>query len=205
MIGKKVGLFGGTFDPIHFGHLNLAAQLKQIHHLDEVWFVPTSLSPFKTDTPPIRASHRLKMLEIALEGREGFSIWEHEIHSKGPSYTVETVLAAMRQFPDNQFFLLLGEDALLRYHLWNRHKQLLDLIPFLIGARPEEDVIQALKAGEYEREKLKEGVTPIQEISVSSTDVRLRLKKKLNCDHLVPRKVLDYIYENQLYSSPEAA
>lgn len=202
---KKIGLYGGTFNPFHFGHLNLAFEILEIKNLDEVWLIPTRVSPLRTDEPLIDVQHRLNMLSLALEGISHFKICEIELKRTGPSYTIDTVKEIQKAYPEEIFFLILGEDAVCRFQEWKEIHELSRLIPFLIGSRPGFNLETELKKlFELDRELLQailKGLVPTKQMEICSTDLRQRLEKRLYCGHLIPAKTLDYIYENQLYFS----
>lgn len=183
---KKVGLFGGSFDPIHLGHLNLAVQLSEIHGLDEVLFCPAFCSPFKTNAPPVASPHhRLAMLGLALQGIPHFKITTLEIDRKGPSYTIDTVRAL--QFKDTQLHLLLSEESAAHLDRWKEASELIKLAPPLIGARTQSS-------------HTSQNITKIKVFEISSTQVRERLSLSRYCGHLVPERVLDYIRIHHLYT-----
>ncbi len=194
---RRIGLFGGSFDPVHFGHLNIALQLKELAHLDEVLFCPAFVSPFKVEEAPLATGdQRLEMCKLALEGLEGCSVCDIEVRRGGTSYAIETVKALGRGV-----HLMLSEDALLRLHLWKDAEDLLKLAPPVIGLRhpvlggynPQgfsADVQKLIENGRYK--------TRIMEIS--STDIRRRLARGDYClGHIMPRKVIDYIHKHRLY------
>jgi nicotinate-nucleotide adenylyltransferase len=187
---KTVGFFGGSFDPLHFGHIHLAIQLSEIHHLDEVLFCPAFCSPFKTASPP-KASpeHRLQMLRLGLEDIPQFKITSLEIEQKGPSYTIDTLRHL--QAPNLQFRLLLSRDVALHLDQWKDFLSILRLAPPLIGLRGE--------AEDNLLPELKPGLTTTPMLDISSTEIRGRLAQKLYCGHLVPAKTLDYIHTHRLY------
>lgn len=167
---KTVGFFGGSFDPIHFGHIALAVQLMETHKLDEILFCPAFCSPFKTASPPIATPlQRLAMLKAALELPQ-FNITTLELDRPGPSYTIDTLRSL--QTPKAHFRLLLSDEAAAHLDKWKETQELLRLAPPLISPR----------------------IFPI-----SSTDVRARLKKNLYCGHLIPAKSLEYIQKHRLY------
>jgi len=200
---KRVGLFGGTFDPLHFGHLNLAFELLENGRLDEIWFIPTSQSPCKLDQLPCPAHHRLKMTELATAPVPNFHVIDHEILQKGPSFTIDTVEFLLKKYgATRHFFLLLADDCLHSFRQWKEFKKLITTIPFLVGRRssydPQED-FQSLGLTPEEQKRIMEGFVQSARFEISSTQVRERLKKRVSCIHLIPEKVLDYIYENQLY------
>lgn len=189
---KTIGLFGGSFDPIHFGHINLAIQLMEIHRLDEVIWMPAHCSPFKTSAPPHASpKDRLAMLKAALEGIPQFRILPLELERHGPSYTIDTVRALSSE--NASLRLLLSEEAAAHFSQWKEADELLRLAPPLIGGR---------RAGDPPRlpDALRPAFTPTRILEISSTEVRERLKKKLYCGHLIPAKALDYIHLHHLYS-----
>jgi nicotinate-nucleotide adenylyltransferase len=189
---KKLGILGGSFDPIHLGHLNLATSLKQLCHLDEVLFVPAFCSPFKGDSlPQASPEDRLKMVELAIADVPEFSLIDWEIHAKTPSYTIDTV-RRLSEDPTLQLHLLLGDDQVARFSLWKEAEELVRLSPPLIGTRLGKEVNFPIPGSQSVK-------IPIFE--ASSTQIRERLSKKLPCEHLLPASVLDYIRKHQLYSS----
>jgi nicotinate-nucleotide adenylyltransferase len=187
---KTIGFFGGSFDPIHFGHINLALQLLEIHRLDEVLFCPAYCSPFKTETPPVSGEQRLEMLRLALQGIPRFRITSIEIEKKGPSYTIDTLRSLKGE---GNFRLLLSEEAAGRFGQWKESAELLRLAPPLIGMRDPASF-------RTKNLKLKSGYTKTQIFDISSTEVRRRLKKGLYCGHLVPKPALDFIHAYKLYT-----
>lgn len=200
---KRVGIFGGTFDPIHFGHLHLAVSLSEAHHLDEVWWVPAAANPLKKDSPE-DARHRLAMLQLALEGLSKFKIVDCEIKRPGPSYTVDTLRALKDEFgKDIAFHLLLGEDSLSSFSKWKEAEEVLKLASPLIGSRQGTTFPEGLALPKEMLTALKKGWTPGPVVQISATDVRKRLKESRFCGHLVPWKVLDYIFKNRLYFSEQ--
>lgn len=204
MTKKRVGLYGGTFNPIHFGHLNLAITLKEKQDLSEIWFIPTHVTPLRAQTPSLSPHHRLKMLELALEEIPGFEICEEELNRPPPSYTVDTVKEILKKYPSFDFFLLFGEDSLLRFREWKDPLEIVKLVPLFIGSRRNIELVKRLPSLGFREEigaAIRKGMVETPQIEISATQTRERLKKRLYCGHLMPAKVLDYIYENQLYSN----
>lgn len=197
---KKIGLYGGTFDPVHFGHINLALSLKEIHQLDEVWFCPAYINPHKKEQAPlVSAEQRLEMLELALEGLPSFFVLDIEIKKKSTSYTIDTIrsLLAREEGKQEQLFLLLGEDALQNFAQWREPEEIVKLVPLLIGMRESSYNLESFPTDL--QSAIKKGMTRTRVMDISSTEVRDRLKKRLYCGHLVPAKILDYITRNGLY------
>ena len=186
---KVVGFFGGSFDPIHFGHINLAIELMEKCALDKVLFCPAFCSPFRGDHPPQTSpSHRLNMVRLGIEGIPQFSVLPCEVEQPGPSYTIDTIKALQK--PGIQYHLLLSDESAAHFAQWKNASELLHLAPPLVGSRHH---------GHLEFDpNAKAIVTKIFEIS--STEVRRRLHEGKPCSHLVPAKVLDYIQTHRLYS-----
>jgi len=203
-VQKKIGLFGGTFNPIHFGHINLALELQEKHLLDEVWFIPSLLSPFRTQENFPAIEHRLNMLALASSEIPQFKICDLELKRSPPSYTIDTIKEILKCSPEHSFFLLLGEDCLVRFMEWKEPVEIVRRVPLCVGSRPDSDFAQLLPQLGFNDEissAIQKGLTPTRQMQISATDLRERFKKKLYSGHLLPGKVLDYIYENQLYST----
>lgn len=201
--GRSIGLLGGTFDPPHFGHLNLAIEIKERKNLEEIWFVPANLSPFR-DKSLASPQQRLKMLSLAVDRLPYAKILESEIHRPPPSYTIETLLALEQDYPEDQFFLILGEDSAVRFSEWRSAELIAKKIPLIIGGRTAEEgclkkVLHNGLDSALIAERMREGFTEISLMDISSTVIRERLKQGLYSYHLLPSNVLDFIYENQLY------
>ncbi len=175
------GFLGGSFDPIHFGHLNLAISLKEAAGLEKVIICPAWVSPFKEGKKMTSPEHRLNMCRLAFEDLEGFEVLDYEIKKGGPSYTIDTI-----KYLNRPLRLLLGDDQMEDFSRWKEADLLKKLAPPLIGSRHK-----------------KSGEPPIPIMEISSTLIRDRLGKGLPCTHLVPHKVLDYIFKNDLYSSSD--
>jgi nicotinate-nucleotide adenylyltransferase len=191
-----VGLMGGTFNPIHNGHLHLALMLREIHALEEVWFIPSLQNPLKEEMP-IPFEHRYKMVERAISTVPGFKALSIESERAAPSYTIDTVKELQKRFPTTKFHLLLGDDTILSLHAWKNIKELLEMCPPLVGTRqPVPCMDPRIK------ELIEKGITPIPILDISSTFLRERLKNNLYSNHLIPAPVLDYIKQNGLYYLP---
>lgn len=192
---KQIGFFGGTFDPIHFGHLNLAMELLEKGKLDEILFCPAHCSPFKVKKPPIATpQERYEMLAAVLADFPSCEITPIEIERKGPSYTIDTLRQLQKK--GTQYRLILSEEAVERFHEWHEPEELLRLAPPIIGSRS----VAHSWSGPY-GEKLKKNIVKTSLFDISSTEVRERLRRKLCCAHLIPQKALDYINQNDLYFS----
>jgi len=133
---KRVGLLGGTFDPIHNGHLGLAGETMQLFNLQKVLFIPVSRSPHKLHYRPTSSEHRVAMLALALQDEPRMQVSRVEEERQGPSFTADTVAVLQKQLPGGRFFLIMGADAFLDLHCWYRFDQLLRMTSLIVGSRP---------------------------------------------------------------------
>ena len=195
---RKIGVLGGSFDPLHFGHLNMAIALLESRKLDQVVFCPARISPFKEVTPPIASDHRLAMVALGIQGIKEFSILDWEITRPGPSYTVETI-QKLKTASEADLYLLLGEDQLAGLHRWHNVDQLFSLCTPLIASR-ETNATAALAVSPELQALIAQNRIKIPLMEISSTVVRERIKQKKMCSHLVPHLILDYIKQHRLYS-----
>lgn len=197
---KHVGLYGGTFDPIHIGHLNLALEIMERRKLDAVWFCPASVSPHKIDATATSADHRLEMVRLAVEGVPGLEVIDLELHRPPPSYTIDTVRHLIQSHPKTTFHLILGSDSVELFPRWREAEELVRLAPPLIGRR----TCGARIPSDYPasmREVVKAGWVETSVVEISSSKIRERLHAGEYCNHLLPRAVADYVKTRQLYCS----
>lgn len=195
---KRIGLFGGSFDPVHMGHLHLALSLFEIHGLKEVWFIPAQVNPFKQNDLPRPFEDRAAMLSLALQDLPMFRVEEIERDLPAPSYTIDTVRALLKEHPQEHFALLLGEDAVASLPQWKNVHELLDLVPLLVGSRVQK-LSPVFPADPPILRAIQAGWTPLPCLEISATELRKRFHLGLYCRHLVPGRVVDYIYKNGLY------
>jgi nicotinate-nucleotide adenylyltransferase len=196
---KRVGILGGSFDPLHFGHLNMAIALLESHGLDTVLFCPARVSPFKMKSPYGAApEHRLAMVRCGIQKIPHFSILDWEINHTGPSYTIDTI-KHLKNESDADLFLLLGEDQLPDLHNWKEVDHLFSLCTPLIASRKINRPLSLLHLSSPVHSLISQGRTKIPIMEISSTTIRERLSQKKSCQHLVPDLILDYIERHQLY------
>jgi nicotinate-nucleotide adenylyltransferase len=199
LISKAVGFYGGTFDPVHFGHLNLALEMLEKRHLDEIWFCPAAISPHRLKENPTPGHHRKAMLERALSSLPFFRVLDNELEREGPSYTVDTLRALKEQDESIQLFLILGEDAVPGFFSWHQPKEILKIAELLVGTRPGFLNKLPLNGDPEILKAIQKGLTITRVMEISSTEIRARLCQSLYCGHLVPKEVLDYIMTHRLY------
>ncbi len=201
----RVGVFGGTFDPVHTGHLLLAEQAREQGRLDEVWFVPAPRPPHKDEPALTRFEQRVEMLALALAGNPAFRIDELEKERGGPSYTVDTLAELRRRHPTHEFFLLIGSDTLHDLPLWHDPAGVLERAGLLVMARPNSPVltVEQLRV----RLRLPDGVPlrlevmEMPQIDISSRDLRRRAAAGRSLRYFLPRAVECYIHDKRLYRS----
>ncbi len=192
---KRVGFFGGTFDPLHFGHINLCLSLMEALLLDEVIVCPCG-TPVMGKQPVASPLQRFEMTKLFFEDIPHIHVIDAEIRRES-SYTVDTLKALKKERGDAELFLMLGVDTIQNFPQWKNPEEIMQLSTSAIGRRSGVVMpsFQEPFKSYFEKKDLK---VPIFEIS--STEVRKRLRQKQLCAHLVPAKVLDYIYQNGLYS-----
>ena len=188
----KLGIFGGSFDPVHLGHLMVAQSAMEELDLDRLFFVPAAQSPFKPDSRPAPASVRLQMLRMACASRPDYEVDAQEIMRGGVSYTIDTVRDFAHRFPGAGLFYLIGADHVAKLPLWREAKDLARMAEFVVIPRPGEEVSAF---PEPFRGRALAGFP----FAVSSSQIRERVKAGLRIDHLVPAPVVEVIRNNGLY------
>lgn len=202
---QRIGIFGGTFDPVHLGHLIMADQCREQAELDQVWFIPAARPPHKQDRPLTGFVHRAEMLALAIAGMPAFRVDELEKDRPGPSYTAETLQELQGRHPDTRFALLLGSDCLPDLPGWKNPTRIIELAELLVFSRPgwslraEEEVRQSLNLAAETPFRLRVIHAPL--IDIASHDLRERVAHHRSIRFLVPRAVECYIEEKKLYSS----
>ena len=199
----RLGLLGGTFDPVHYGHLLLAEYCRTECELDNVWFIPAAIAPHKTDNDSTPPQQRVEMLELAIAGHEAFEICGIEVDRGGVSYTVETLRELTASSPQKELFLLLGADSLLDLPNWKEPKQICSLATLLVVSRPtiappDFDCLKAI-ASPTQLERVQKHHVQMPSIGISSSEIRRRVANGLSIRYQTPRAVEKYIAANQLY------
>lgn len=205
-MSQRIGVFGGTFDPVHLGHLVLAQDAFERLELDRLLWVPCRTPPHKNGGALASPEDRAAMLELAVEGDPRFEVSRVELERDGPSYTIDTILALRERHPGARFVLLLGADTLLELHSWRRIGDLLDLCETAALPRPGSDLSDRTAADlGFADPELAERVWAHRVdghlVDLSSTEIRMRLAEGLSIRYLVPDPVAMYIAEHRLYGS----
>jgi nicotinate-nucleotide adenylyltransferase len=189
---KRIGLFGGSFDPVHLGHLLVARSACEEAGLDRLFFIPAAQSPFKHDTPLGSASDRLRLLRLALAGCARYEVDDQEIRRGGVSYSIDTVRHFASRHADAALFYLIGADHLAQLPKWRDAGALAALAAFLVIPRPGEP---AFALPDCFRLTHLTGIP----VGVSSSMIRARVKDGQPIDHLTPAPVAEAIHNNRLY------
>lgn len=189
---KTVGIYGGTFDPIHLGHLITAQSVLEIRKLDKLIFIPSFISPHKIDRVSSSPQHRLNMLKLAIKGISYFDFTSLEIKRGNISYTIDTISALKSKHKNIE--LIIGYDNLISFDTWKDPDKILGLVQLVVLRRKVKE--EAIKKNKY-FDKAIFIDTPL--IEIYGTDIRTRVRNDKNIDFLVPQKVMAYIYKHKLY------
>lgn len=184
-------MLGGTFDPIHHGHLAAASEVCAALGLDQVLFAPTNRQPFKDGFDSASPEHRLAMCRLAVEGDSRFAVTPVDIERGGITYTVDTLTDLHAQLPDTSLYFITGADALARLGEWRDAHRLTGLAQFVGVTRPGHSLPQL---------ETPHALVEVPALAVSSTDVRRRVRAGAPVRYLVPRAVADYIAQHDLYA-----
>jgi nicotinate-nucleotide adenylyltransferase len=208
-----IGIYGGTFDPVHFGHLRPAVDVYSLLNLSKIRFIPCGQPPHR-NAPIASAQQRLEMLRLAVEPQADFIVDDREINRSGPSYMVETILSLVNDFPDEKFCLIVGMDAFVNFDTWKDWVKITELASLVITQRPrfEPDSIPGSELIQYMNEKRindkdefinAEGThcffCGVTQMDISSTSIRSQVCDGKSIDYLVPEKVAHYIHDQNLY------
>lgn len=197
----RIGIYGGTFDPVHMGHLVLAETCREQCHLDRVIFIPAGIPPHKQGRELTAGPLRAEMLEFAVAGHPEFSVDRSEIKRTGPSYTVDTLRGLRQAYPNDELFFLMGADSLAEFSLWKEPREIAALASLVVvnrGTQPPpelEPLVPLLGA---------ESVARIQRVAmpgidISASDLRRRAHSGQSLRYLTPRAVERFIIERQIY------
>jgi nicotinate-nucleotide adenylyltransferase len=200
---KRVGIIGGSFDPVHTGHLVIAQDALEKLELSEITFVPAAIPPHKQHMQQADAAHRYDMLQLATEADLRFSVSDIEIRRGGVSYTIDTVRHLQEERPDVEWVLIVGSDTLVDLHNWYKIDELLGLCEVASFLRPGESSLQEIerkvKLPEASKTTLLGNIIEAHLIEISSTEIRMRVAEGLGIRYLVPPEVEMYIFEHGLY------
>ena len=203
-MANRVGLFGGSFDPIHFGHLIGARQIAEHFNIQRLVLIPSARPPHKVKRPITDARHRLEMARLAVAGDPLFEVDDLELHRDGPSYSIDTVSEFRRRLgPDVELFWLIGSDSLPELVTWHRAAELVKLVRMVTFTRPgwKPPALESLagKLGQEEAAQLLHDCVQTAAIDISATDIRQRAATGKSTRYLLPEAVQSYIIAHRLY------
>jgi nicotinate-nucleotide adenylyltransferase len=219
-VKERIGLFGGTFNPIHLGHLKAAEDVRRSLGLDRVLFIPSYIPPHKESGSIASAADRYRMVELACLGHEGFAASPVEVEAHEKSYSIVTLSKIKAQHPGAWLFFVLGIDAFLEIGTWREYERVLAECLFIVTSRPGFDLAAAtgvlggrlasriarVAEGESVADSLllqfSVFLVPIRALDISSTDIRDRIRRGESPEGLVPESVAGYIRDHHLYAGP---
>lgn len=186
----KLGIYGGSFNPIHIGHLIIAEYVREHCNLDKILFIPLGTASHKNDNLLLDKNKRFDMVKVAIEDNENFLISDIELKKEKTSYTIDTLLELKKMYPNDELYEIIGEDSAVDIELWKDYNKLLELAKFIVLKRPNYNLKK-----DYKNMELIDNI----QIEISSTDIRNRIKNNKSTKYLLSEKVYNYIKENNLY------
>lgn len=195
----RLGIFGGSFDPVHHGHLALARACQEQAALDEVWFVPTAVQPLKQHGPHASNDQRVEMLRLAIGGEPAWRVCTLEIDRGGKSYTVDTLGQMRAERPNDTFFLLLGSDTLRDVARWKDPRELFRLATPLVVHRAGDAEPDLVPLASLCATTTQPQIIEMPAVQASSTEIRRRVAAGEACQKFVPNAVLNYILRQGIY------
>lgn len=199
---QRIGIMGGTFDPIHYGHLILAEHVRAKAMLDKVIFIPAMVPPHKQDLTITDSSHRLAMLLLAIASNPAFEVSDLELSSKDVSYTIHTLTKLKIMYGDDAtFYFITGSDTIFEIEKWHDYKTLLKSAGFIVGNRPgfREGALDRHVAYLNHKYESAVSIVDIPEVDISSTEIKRRVREHDSIRYLVPESVESYIFDHELY------
>ena len=202
----RIGVFGGSFDPVHIGHLWIAEAALESLELDEIRWIPAATSPLKPNGPVATEEDRLQMLRLAVSGCEKHIIDDREIRRGDVSYTVDTITDLQQEFPDAQLLIIIGSDSLASIREWHESERLLELaVPAVVQRGGEAELDFSVLQGLVDQDRIeliRQHVIPMPVIEISSRDLRRRLANERSIRFRTPRAVEAMIQSQNIYKRP---
>lgn len=199
---KRVGILGGTFDPIHLGHIRLGKEAIQQFALDMLWVMPSPNPPHKTNKQILPYDRRIEMIKLAISNLEKFTISELEVYREGKSYTSETLEELKKRYPNIYFYFIMGADSLYEIETWNRPEVIMKLSEILVADRKYEKSNERLETQiQYLRQKYQARIERIyyEKLDISSEQIRKKVQVGEDIGTYVDYRVKDYIQKYNLY------
>ena len=208
-MAESIGIMGGTFDPVHYGHLRPALDVAEQLNLAQIHLIPNAIPPHRAQ-PQATAEQRLEMLHLAIKDCPEFVIDDRELQRQGESYTVDTLLSLRQDFPENPLYLLIGTDAFLYIQTWHRWQELLQLAHIVVMERPDEILVMPDKLNKWYQQYLaskddakqfsgKIWPVKVTQLAISATEIRQKIAQGLTPQFLLPDTVIHFIKQSGLY------
>jgi nicotinate-nucleotide adenylyltransferase len=208
-MSQRIGIFGGSFDPLHVGHLIIAEQFREGLRLDQVRFLPAKVSPFKQEQLPTTDKQRIEMLRLAIGAHPAFAIDDSEIRRGGVSYSIDTVRELQTQILGAEWFMLIGADSLTDFAKWKEPGELLDRVQLVVARRGGHgeiawDALRGLTTP-ANIERIRSTAIDVPAMEIASRDIRHRVQHGRSIRYLVPASVEAYIREHKLWQRLEGS
>ncbi len=207
---KRIGIMGGTFNPVHNGHLLLAQEAREQYALDKVWFLPAKRPPHKEKDEIVEDDVRLEMLKLAIEGNPAFSVSLLEMQrTKELTYTYDTMMELKKTYPEFEFYFMIGQDSLFCLHKWSHYEELLRGMAFLVAPRGGEkqgmEEMKEIISLYEEKYRARIGLIDMPFIEISSTDIREKAKTGRAVKYYLPDCVEEFIRTHHIYGEEKKA
>jgi nicotinate-nucleotide adenylyltransferase len=196
---QKIGILGGSFNPIHTGHLSIAQLALDFFSLSHIIFVPTKYHPHQKESLTVSAPQRAEMVEIAIESNPNFSVWYGELNRNKVSYTIDTISQLSTKYPNAQLYLIVGADNLESFTSWYKYEEILSQVTLAATDRPNSKIIVPKELNEFDVK-----IFPSPKWGISSTEIRNYIAGGLSGNYLLPEKVVSYIKKNNLYTGEKS-
>lgn len=198
---KNIAVYGGSFDPIHYGHISLAEAAFNELNIDKLYFLPAGIQPFKRNLKVTSKEHRLNMLKLAIKNNNKFCVFTSEVDEKRVSYTYNSLVRIKNQNHCDKVFFVLGTDSFLTLDNWHQSEALLKEFAFVVGKRPGFKSQELFNKIHFFKENYNTDIIVLENelVDISSSEIKKRLKNGSDVSDLVPKNVERYIYENRLY------
>lgn len=188
----KIGLFFGSFNPLHIGHKIIASYIVEFTDLEKVIFIVSPQNPFKEKTSLLNQHHRLMIIKRELEDNPKLDVSDIEFKMKQPSYTIDTLVRLDEQYPENEFAIIMGSDNFKKFHKWKNYKQIVDNYAIYLYPRPK------FKVNHVEASNI-HIIDGVPKMEISSSFIRKSIRNKKNVSYLMPKKAWQYIDEMNFY------
>lgn len=195
----RIGIYGGSFNPVHNGHIHLAVSAVNELKLDRLYLVPSGISPHRSSAEYASGDDRLEMLKLACMVSEKLDVCDYEIRKDRKSYTIYTVEEFRRRFPNDELFLLVGSDMLMIFETWNQFEDILKETVLVVVSRKSGDIAELEKKAESLRKYGSIIVCRAEPLEISSTEIRKKIEKNENLSCYLDKNVVQYITSNKLY------